>query len=277
MAPFNPPFTIPPISTHTHTLILLHDRGGSGQDFGLDMLNATTSSGMLLQSIFPGMKFIFPNANSQCVTAIEGGPRMAQWFDVYSTIDPSEREALQVKGLREGAQYVHRTLDEEALTLPLENIFLGGFSQGSAMALFALLAYRPLNREGHLGGFVGLSGWLPLKKSLDGLLSDFSDKNQGEGGEASDVNTRISTLLRNQVGLPPVDASPPKLENICIFLGHGEADNEAPLDLARQTTDSFNDLGLNVISKTYDALGHAWRSGDQIDDVAAFLTARGAT
>ena len=202
---------------------------------------------------------------------------MPQWFDVYSMLDPSEREALQVKGLREGARHVHDIVEAESLVLPLENIFLGGFSQGSAMALYALLTYQPQSREGHFGGFVGLSGWLPLGKSLDGLLSDSSNKNQGDGGEAFDVHTQLSTVLRNQVGLPLVDANRLNFEKIPIFLGHGEADKEVPVDLARQATDCLNGIGLAVEFKTYGALGHAWESGDQIDDIAAFLTARGAT
>lgn len=274
MAPFAAPFIIPPISTHSHTLILLHDRGSSGQEFGLDILNATDSSGKLLQTRCPGTKFIFPNANHQCVTSMEGGPRMPQWFDNFSTLDPSKREALQLRGLREGSHHIHEIIDAEPI--PLENIFLGGFSQGGAMALYALLAYRPDGREGHLGGFVGMSVWLPLRSSLDGLVSYYTGENQ-EDREAFDINTQVSTLLRNQIGLPPVSSSPPEYGEIPILFVHGKTDNELPVDLAKQATESLRGLGLNATLKEYEGLGHAWRSGDEIDDIAAFLTAQGAT
>lgn len=274
MAPFNQPFTIPPILNHTHTLILLHDRGGSGQQFGLDILGATDSSGKFLQTMFPSTKFIFPSANAQCVTGIPGGPRMPQWFDNYSTKDPSEREALQFKGLREGCHHVHFLIDQESEAIPLENIFLGGFSQGSAIALYALLTYRSETREGNLGGFVGLSVWLPLRTSLDGLIEFYADETQDDR-EEYDVNVQVSTLLRNQIGLPPSNASLPLYAQIPIFLGHGLSDAEVSVELARDAAKALTRLGLDVTLKKYAGLGHVWRNGDELDDIASFLGACG--
>ncbi|KAL6720330.1 hypothetical protein ACLMJK_002251 [Lecanora helva] len=274
MPPFNPPFTITPLSNHTHTLILLHDRDATSQNFGLDILSASTTSGKLLQTLFQGTKFIFPTANQQCVTAIEGGPRMSQWFDVYSTIDPSKRDALQLKGLREGAGHVHEIVDAEASIIPLRDIFLGGFGQGSAMALYALLTYRPENQGDHLGGFVGMSGWLPLSKWLDELTSNAG----GEGGEDRgdfNANDQISRCLRNQVALPQVNISPPRLDKIPILLAHGQADAQVPADLAEQATDALTAFGLNVTLKTYEALDHAWRNIHEIDDITGFLADHG--
>ena len=267
---FAAPFVIPPISNHTHTLILLHDRGSSGQDFGLDFLNATDSSRKLLQSLFPGTKFVFPNAAYQCVTSIFGGPKMPQWFDIVSTQDPTGREALQFKGLREGSLHVHDIINAE--TIALENIVLGGFSQGSAMALYALLAYRSDEERGHLGGFVGLSGWLPLRTSLDHLID-----RKREDRETSDIDSQISDLLRNQIGLPPATSTEPRYGDIPIFLVHGDADDEVPIKLAEQTIDSLNKLGFNATMKSCDGLKHAWRNGDEIDDIATFLSAEGVT
>ncbi len=273
MSPFTPPFTIPPISSHTHTLIFLHDRGGSGQDFGLGTLSATDSSGKWLQTLLPSTKFIFPTATHQCVTSL-GGPRMSQWFDNFSTLDPSEREALQFRGLREGSLHLHDIVDEEPV--PLENIFVGGFGQGSAMALYGLLTFRSERREGRLGGFVGLRGWLPLRRSLDGLVGHLASKN-GEGKGAFDLGTQVSTLLRNQIGLPPVTAPAPKYAQIPMLFAHGKEDGDVPLEVVKQAVDSLKGLGLNVTLKTYEGLNHTWRSGDEIDDIAAFLTAHGAT
>ena len=274
MAPFTNSFIIQPISSHTHTLILLHDRGSSGADFALDILNAVTSSGRTLQTLFPGTKFVFPNANHQCVTVL-GGPRMPQWFDNFSTRDPCQREALQFKGLRESAHYIHRLVDDEA-SIPLENTFLGGFSQGSAMALYALLAYRPYGRSGSLGGFVGMSGWLPLRKSLDGLISFYADETHAVE-EGFDMDTQMSTLLRNQIGLPPTTEPPQKYSQIAFAMFHGEADEEVPTELANQAVDALSKLGLDVTLKSYANLSHQWKNDHELDDVTGFLVSRGVT
>lgn len=273
MAPFLPPFTVPAILHHTHTLILLHSRSSSGQDFGLNFLSATSSSGNFLQTSFPSTKFIFPSATAQCVTVL-GGPRMPQWFDNFSTADPSEREALQFKGLREGCHHVHSLIAEESEVLPLENIYIGGFGQGSAMGLYALLTYRAEAKEGTMGGFVGMSGWLPLIKSLVGLIEFYADESRDDRGEY-DINVQISTLLRNQVGLHPSSASLPQYAQIPIFLGHGLADEEVPVELAGDAAKALTSLGLDVMLKRYEGLGHAWRDGDEIDDIASFLAAHG--
>ena len=277
MSPYAAPFTIPPISAHTHTLILLHDRGASGQAYGLDLLSATDSSGRMLQTRFPGTKLVFPNANHQCVTSL-GGSRMPQWFDNFSAQDPSEREALQCKGLRESSHLIHDLVNEESI--PLENVFLGGVSQGNAMALYALLTYRPESREGHLGGLVGTNGWLPLQKSLDGLITayDYAKQNNDDDFENSfDVNMQISTLLRNQIGLPPVNAPPPNYKAIPLHFGHGQADNEVSVHHAKQAAEKLRTLGLNLTLQTLNISDHAWRSGDEVDDIATFLSAQGVT
>ena len=275
MPPFALPFTIPSISPHTHTLILLHDRGSTAQEFGLDILNATDSSGNLFQTLFQNTKFIFPTANHQCVTALEGGPRMSQWFDNVSTQDPSVRDVLQYKGLREGCHHLHAIIDDEPV--PLENIFVGGFAQGAAMALYALLAYRSEIRNGHLGGFVGMSTWLPLQCSLNGLAPYFSDGNLMDRGFLDD-NAQISTRMRDQIGLPPVTAPVPKYNRIPIMLSHGEADDEVPVKLAQQAKETLTSHGMDVSLKTYkDLPSYEWRSGDQITDIAAFLAAQGMT
>lgn len=199
---------------------------------------------------------------------------MPQWFDSFSTVDPSKREALQLKGLREGCHHIHSLIDTESEVIPLENIFLGGFNQGSAMALYALLTYRSEDREGNLGGFVGMSGWLPLRKSLDGLIEFYADESRDDR-EEYDVNVQISTLLRNQIGLHPSSASLPQYAQIPIFVGHGSADEEVSVELARDAAKALTRLGLDVTLKKYEGLGHAWRSGDEIDDISSFLAACG--
>lgn len=47
--------------------------------------------------------------------------------------------------------------EEEKKGISSENVFLGGFSQGGAVALYTALTY-----EKPLAGVVGLSTWLPI-------------------------------------------------------------------------------------------------------------------
>lgn len=49
-------------------------------------------------------------------------------------------------------------IHEESEFVPLKNIILGGISQGCATAIFTLLSSGL-----SLGGFVGLSSWLPFQ------------------------------------------------------------------------------------------------------------------
>jgi len=51
--------------------------------------------------------------------------------------------------------------NEEKEGISTENIIVGGFSQGGAVAL-----YTALTSPKKLGGIVGLSTWLPLHKSF---------------------------------------------------------------------------------------------------------------
>lgn len=201
---------------------------------------------------------------------------MTQWFDNFSLLDPSEREALQLKGLREASLFIHGIVDGEVEGgVLLVNIFLGGFGQGSAMALYALLAYRCEGRSGDLGGFVGLSGWLPLRKSLEGLVEFYADGDRDEKMREYDVDVQVSNLAKNQIGLPHTDSSPPKYSQIPIFFGHGQADDEVPAELARQAARTLTGLEMSVTLKRYEGLSHAWRNGDEVDDIAEFLTACG--
>lgn len=52
-------------------------------------------------------------------------------------------------------------IKEETKSVPEDHVFIGGFSQGGAVALYtALTLGRPL------AGVVGISTWLPLTETL---------------------------------------------------------------------------------------------------------------
>lgn len=65
-------------------------------------------------------------------------------------------------GIKKAAQAIHAMIENEikAGILP-NNILLGGFSQGGALALYTALCFPE-----RLAGVVALSCWLPLRKSF---------------------------------------------------------------------------------------------------------------
>ena len=98
-------------------------------------------------------------------------------------MDPSERSEFQIEGQRESSATAHQVLDEEAREVGVHNVFLGGFSQGGATALIAFLTYDP-NADGHLGGFVGISGWLPMQNALAGFADIVRRQQSGQATQS---------------------------------------------------------------------------------------------
>lgn len=159
------PLIINPTAPHTHTIILLHGRGSNAERFGLDLVNAaTTSASSTLAELFPSAKFVFPTAKERRSTSLKRVP-INQWFDNYSLADPSERQHLQYDSLRETGAFVHALVEREAAAVGAGRVVVGGLSQGCAAALHALLSFGEGGEA--LAGFVGMSGWLPFAEALD--------------------------------------------------------------------------------------------------------------
>lgn len=67
-----------PVSTHTHTIILLHGRGSDGEEFAEELFEARTSDGMHLCERLPGWKWIFPTAHERFSTVFQ--EELKEWF-----------------------------------------------------------------------------------------------------------------------------------------------------------------------------------------------------
>ena len=106
----------------------------------------------------PVCRFVLPNAPVREISAHPGYPLRA-WYDVRSDkIDDNEDRA----GIRETAARISLLItDVEKAGIPRSRIFLGGFSQGAAAALYA-----GLREEEPVAGIVALSGYLPLAGTL---------------------------------------------------------------------------------------------------------------
>lgn len=111
------------------------------------------------------LRHVFLDAPLRPVT-LNGGMVMPAWYDIVG-MDLVHRE--DKVGIEQSATRIEQTIKaqcEEGFSL--DQIFLAGFSQGGAMAI-----YTALRTPGLLGGVVALSSYLPMAANIQPLL----DKN----------------------------------------------------------------------------------------------------
>ena len=272
------PLVISPSIEHSHTFIILHGRGSNASRFGLKFLESAVTSGKNLQQLYPGMKFIFPTAKKRRSAIFKRTP-INQWFDNWSLDDPSEREELQVDGVRETGLFIHGLLRAEAETVPLKNILIGGLSQGCAMALHVLLSFTStLGEFEALGGFIGMSGWLPLRNSLEEIIhpddndaddDPFSHRSD-DGQDGQSIAVRVINSVRDNMNLPPVSNASCLLTP--AFLVHGSADKKVSVKLGEQAAATLRDVGIDVRWKAYKEFSHWYKVPDEIEDIVRFLS-----
>ncbi|KAK0658844.1 hypothetical protein DIS24_g4524 [Lasiodiplodia hormozganensis] len=294
------PLIIAPTAPHTHTLILLHGRGGNAKEFGPFLLFATpTSSELCLPALFPGVKWVFPTAKKRRAALFKRMP-ISQWFDNWSLEYPEDRQELQYEGIAETSAFVAGLIAEEVKELRgrAGRVVLGGLSQGCAVGLHVYLNWRG---EGELagqalGGFVGMSGWLPFATALDpkseeevGGDDDPFCTSDGEGEEkkvkaaaAADdgrtqlekIQLRAANTARDIASMPPLSGEGddvPAFPRTPVFLGHGRNDPKVAVQLAERARDVLESLGCKVQWRDYDS-GHWYKVPDEIDDIVNFLT-----
>ena len=149
---------IKPERDHKLTIIFLHGLGDTGEGW---------KSALEGELSVDGVKYILPTAQCMPVT-INLGMRMTAWYDIYG-FDPNAKEDAET--IRKSANYVHKLIeDEEKNGISSENIIVGGFSQGGAIALYAGLTCPK-----KLGGIIGMSCYLPLRDDIAGKLTANKD------------------------------------------------------------------------------------------------------
>jgi predicted esterase len=159
-------YIVEPSSTHIYSVILLHGLGSNGTKFGTELLETgIRSDGVSLPQLLPGAPFIFPTAKRRRSSAFRR-TRLTQWFDVASLDDPSHRKDIQIQGLEESYLEIREILVQEIGKVAARNVILGGLSQGLAMGVISLLA-----TEHPIGGFIGMSGWMPYREDIHGLVT----------------------------------------------------------------------------------------------------------
>ncbi len=142
---------LPAVEETQNIMIWLHGLGANGYDFApmMQQLNA---------SIRRNTRCILPHAPLRPVT-LNNGFVMPAWYDI-SSMDFIRQ--VDEKSLNEAHAQIDQLIDYfVAEGIAASRIFLGGFSQGCAMALYAGLSYQK-----SLAGIIGFSGYLPLAEQL---------------------------------------------------------------------------------------------------------------
>jgi phospholipase/carboxylesterase len=135
----------------TVAIIWMHGLGADGNDF-VPLVKELDLRGL------PGIRFVFPHANTMPVT-INGGYVMRAWYDIVGT-DLVRRE--DEAGLRASQVQVEALIArEKARGIPASRIILAGFSQGCAMTL-----QTGLRHPETLAGLMCLSGYVPLSAKV---------------------------------------------------------------------------------------------------------------
>ena len=143
----------------TVAIIWMHGLGADGNDF-VPLVRELDLTGL------PGIRFVFPHADTMPVT-VNNGYVMRSWYDiVHSDLGRREDEA----GLRKSqAQIEDLIAREKARGIPASRIILAGFSQGCAMTL-----QTGLRHPETLAGMLCLSGYLPIAQTVAAERSEAS-------------------------------------------------------------------------------------------------------
>lgn len=219
-----------PTGPHTHTIIFLHGRGSYSLEFAAEFFESQTSDKQYVRDLFPGVKWIFPSA--PYLPCGDTGSQISQWFDMKATKSPHDGEDEEQEALMDAIDFIGTIVEQEAALIGSKNVILGGISQGCASAIHALL-----DKAIPLGGFLGLSSWLPLYDELGGLYS-FPN--------------------------PAVDTP--------VMLQHCKNDDVIALRYGEELRDCLTKIGMSVEWRAYDNGGHWFNEPDGIDDLVAFLT-----
>lgn len=147
---------IEPTSTAQYAVIWLHGLGADGHDFAPIVPQ--------LQLAQDNIRFIFPHAPVIPVT-INFGMSMRAWFDI---VELDRRKGIDMDGASESSAAVQAIIaEQEKQGIASENIILGGFSQGGAVALYTGLTYPK-----KLAGIFGLSTFLPHPEAYEVIPHD---------------------------------------------------------------------------------------------------------
>lgn len=129
------------------TLIWLHGMGVDGSDFEAFQQELAQFGNIR------HLRFVLPTAPKRTVTYLN--MEMNAWYDVKEG-DFNAQGNDDLESMNASREIIQKLIDEERKKSPDTPIWLGGFSQGAAMAL--LVGYSQVEP---LAGIIALSGYVP--------------------------------------------------------------------------------------------------------------------
>jgi lysophospholipase-2 len=178
----------------------------------------------------------------------------------YHSLGPQ----LQHEGLQKALPVISTLVEEEAgRARGFEKVVLGGISQGAATAILALLCGGQ-----RLGAFVGVSGWLPFARQMEGIVKE---------NEGLDAATHMAEFLRGELGGSDTDLVSVDFRSALatpVFFGHGTDDQWVDVKLGKQAYEILQRGGVDARWMEYKGAeqeGHWLKEPEEFDDIAEFL------
>ena len=277
-------------SPHTHTVILLHGRDSSADEFAMEFFESEASGleqDRTLTALFPTIKWVFPQAKPLRSKRF-GTDDMLQWFDIWSLDDLQEQSEMQVPGLRSSVDLIIKTIKDEELLVPRDKIYLGGISQGFAVYVCPLLRCTKIcssllildyigarllatflaEGKGGFAGLIGFCSWMPLEREATCVISTSSDP-----GELLRSIQRL--YLGDDDATDNAQQSPlavPHLLSTPILLQHNRDDGVIAFENGARLRDLLGKLGFQTVEwHAYDHGGHWVNEPQGVDDFVSFL------
>lgn len=259
-------------NAHTHTAIMLHGRASDGEEFAEDLFEMKLSdkSGDDLQSRFPSWRWVFPTSQSLWSSVFKED--FSQWFDIYSLTDVDAQQEVQMEGIRQSIEFLRGLVEDEVRGLKgaREKLFICGISMGGAIGLLTLLSQNMTTSR--VGGFVGLSCWLPFAEAIKGHFE------ARKGTEVAKVSPEEADALKFITKIfDGAETSREISTRIPVFLGHGTDDAYVDVSLGRKVKDALELIGFVPEWREYTGAeqeGHWIKEHEELVDIAAFLTAQ---
>lgn len=192
------------------TLIWLHGLGVDGSDFE-DFQQELAQFGEV-----SNINMVLPTAPTRTITVMKMA--MPGWYDLKTEIfqnDPEEDLVEDIEGMNASMALVQAIIDEEREKNPDTPIWLGGFSQGAAIAL--LTGY---SQTVPLQGIIALSGYVPNHPRFE-ELSDLAQQTPTFIGHGtldpviSIAKAREGVTLLNEKGATVEFSEYPMMHELC--------------------------------------------------------------
>lgn len=272
---FGPVHIIEPRLEHTHTVLLLHGRGSSGDEFAQELLESELSGPSSLFERFPGCKWVFPSSPDIWSPVFEED--IPAWFDTPSLSDINARQDLQMPGIEASVKYISGLLAQEIAILHgrADRVVLGGISLGGATAMWTLLCSHDIAKP--LGGFIAASTWLPFNENIQYFVAESGPSldHLPPRAEFSDGDAFVKRMMPSLLGTVRGAQDTASLSSTPVFIGHGLDDAYVDIELGNQARQVLRQIGFQVEGKDYtgaDQEGHWLKCPEEMDDMACFLS-----